>query len=288
MMMMGRRVPALVTSLVFANVLLSSAFTISPFTVRSTRLGESSFEDDFIDKQKTVSSSNKQDAATQSIGRHLKHQREVFDDLSEFFSSEEATPPEVVPVLRYLVKKMLQTMMQGKRDDEKYHVLDVGSGTGALFPFYLQAADEEGIQLEIKGIDLSPKMTECAAQNGKKLVQDSGKHSIQCETGDFVQKIMGVEYCKETLTGFGNGVVDDSTNAFRGEFDAVVINACFGNFLDSGTTGASFVHGRIEYPRMLLIQTLTLYIFTKRFCCYCGSNKPEEWWRFCNQSPFRR
>ena len=186
---------------------------------------EASFQDDFVDKQKKVSGNNKRDVEEPSVQDYLKHQREVFDDMSEFFNSDEATPPEVEPILFYLVKKTLAQTIEGK-EEKKVSLLDVGCGTGALFPWYLKAADELGIELDIKGLDLSPKMTMHANENGKKLIGDGGKHSIQCETGDFVEKVMGIDFCEKSLIGFDSGVTNDDTSVYRGVFDAVMINAC--------------------------------------------------------------
>ena len=231
-----------------------SAFVPTCNTNRlSVRVDESqsSFQEDFIDKQKNISDGKKKedaddnaddDAGTLSnVKNYLKHQQKCFDDMSEFFNSDEAIPPEVVPILHFMVKKALVESMEGKRKDEnededginnKLRILDVGCGTGALFPVYKEVADDLGIELEIQGLDLSPKMTKFAQENGKNIVEDS-LHSIACETGDFVQTIMGVEICGSTLTGFDNGVVDESTGKYRNVFDAVMINACFGNFFDT-------------------------------------------------------
>ena len=42
-----------------------------------------------------------------SLGDHLSHQQKIFDDMSEFFDSEEAIPEEVVPVLRHLTRRLV-------------------------------------------------------------------------------------------------------------------------------------------------------------------------------------
>jgi SAM-dependent methyltransferase len=192
---------------------------------------ESSYQDEFIDKQKAVSSGT-ENTSTESessltIQSYLKHQQKCFDDMSDFFNSDEATPPDVVPVLKLLVKKALVESTEGK-DDKKLSILDVGCGTGALFSTYLEVADDLGIELDITGLDLSPKMIEFATENVNKLLEEEGdgKHSIACETGDFVQTILGVEICNEALTGFDHGVVNEFTSEYRGMFDAVMINAC--------------------------------------------------------------
>mmetsp|Transcript_7931 Transcript_7931/g.12410 ORF Transcript_7931/g.12410 Transcript_7931/m.12410 type:complete len:527 (+) Transcript_7931:167-1747(+) len=196
----------------------------------------SSFDDDFVGMQKKVGE-NDSIATTYTIENHLSHQKKVFDEMATFFDSEEATPEEVKPVLRYLVKKTLNQIKTAKDNDEDkiFKILDVGCGTGALFPYYLEAANELQIRLNIVGLDLSPKMVEYATENSIKMLSGSdggSRHDIRCEAGDFVKTVMGVDYCEKSLTGFENGVVDEKTEKFREEFDAVVINACFGNFLD--------------------------------------------------------
>lgn len=199
---------------------------------RTFRHESSSFDDEFVEMQKTVG--EKSESRSQNIKDHLEHQKEVFDEMSSFFNSEDATPEEVKPVLHFLVKQAL-SQMKGERSGS-FDVLDVGCGTGALFPYYLEAADELDIELNIVGLDLSQKMIDCANEKVKNLLSDNSKHSIRCEVGDYVSKIMGVDLCKDTMSGFENGVINENTEAFRENFDGVVINACFGNFLDQGKT----------------------------------------------------
>ena len=224
--------------------------TTTTTTTSTSNLQESpsSFQEDFVAKQAKVSSGDKNEsgqASSASIQGHLDHQREVFNEMSEFFNSDEATPPEVEPILDFLVKKALlqsfesRLSVETKTEDEDgaqqsqpLRVLDVGCGTGALFSSYIKAANELGIELDIKGVDLSPKMIDFASVNSKKLVESNGKHAIDCETCDFVQRVMGVESCAPSLVGFDGGIVD-GTEGFRSAFDVCVINACFGNFFDS-------------------------------------------------------
>ena len=65
-----------------------------------------------------------------------------------FLNTEDAIPPEVVPILQWLTKKALSETITSrvKEDDDSdatavLKILDVGCGTGALFPFYLNAAN---------------------------------------------------------------------------------------------------------------------------------------------------
>ena len=237
-----------------SNAFSPSLGTTHPHTRRTTSTtsnlqeSPSSFQEDFVVKQKKVSSSNNNESAQATSVRvqgHLDHQREVFDEMSEFFNSDEATPPEVEPILDFLVKKALLQSIEsrleaktegedGAQQSQPLRVLDVGCGTGALFSSYIKAANELGIELDIKGVDLSPKMIDLARVNSQKLVEGNGKHTIDCEMCDFVQRVMGVESCTPSLVGFDGGIVD-GTEGFRGAFDVCVINACFGNFFDSNS-----------------------------------------------------
>jgi len=138
----------------------------------------------------------------------------------------------------------------GDATEEEYKILDVACGTGALFPYYLQAADKLGIRLSIVGLDLSPKMISMAKTNAEKLLLglpgNGTTHSFQFVLGDFVQTILGVGYETDyedrdtmragCLIGSGDGVEDELTKDHRGVYDAVVFNACFGNFYDQVAT----------------------------------------------------
>lgn len=230
---------------VFAPI--STSHGISKVT---TIMKESSFQEEFVDKQKSVSANNAKDAVTDAVENHLDHQKAVFDDMSDFFNSDEATPPEVVPVLNYLVKTALEQCIANQvleEDDDgsirKVKVLDIGCGTGALFDFYIKAANELGVELDITGLDLSPKMVDFANENAKALLESNdGEHSILCKSGDFVNSVMGIGgSVNESLVGFENGVMNDDTTEYRNQFDMVMINACFGNFFDlnSPTTAAA-------------------------------------------------
>ena len=208
-----------------------------------------------------------------TVEEHLKYQREVFDEKSVFFGSEDAVDEELVPVLTHLGKRVVEQMVQSRLDGEgkvddgedeglaierkKYTILDVGCGTGALFPYYLKAADNAGIDLSITGLDLSPKMISLAKKCGETLLTSLGegggsKHNFKFVEGDFVRTVLGEEYetknegegeengsgdkkRTDNLIGCGDGVEDELTEEYRGAYDAVVINACFGNFYDQGT-----------------------------------------------------
>ena len=126
--------------------------------------------------------------AGSSLTEHNKRQSAVFDEASAFFASADATPPDVVPLLREIVAAA--ELAPGSS------VLDVGTGTGALVPFYEELGLSQG---SITGVDLSPKMIAYAAE--------------RYPEANFL--------CADILAVSAPGA-----------FDAVVINACFGNMHD--------------------------------------------------------
>lgn len=197
-----------------------------------------------------------------SLSDHLAHQRDTFDSLADFFYSDEATPDDVRPILQSLVGRSLARMLEcedsaesGQKDEgnneddpaaapadsiSEYHILDIGCGVGALFPYYVEAADAMDIRLKVTGIDLSPKMTALAKSNADELMaeekeeEESGesagpRHTFDVVTGDFVEMILGAHYYE---LNDGVGYENDDTNQYRAVYDAVVVNACYGNFYD--------------------------------------------------------
>lgn len=118
---------------------------------------------------------------------HNAYQAKVFDEKSDFFASATATPPQVVP--------RLQRIAASCRLAPKTTLLDVGTGTGALLPFF----QESGADLsKVTGVDLSAGMLSFARQRFPQV--------------KFVQ--------------------DDVLNFTGGRYDRVVFNACFGNLYD--------------------------------------------------------
>ena len=173
-----------------------------------------------------------------SLDQHLRHQSKIFDEMAEFFNSDEAVPDDVKPVLKHMMGRLIKQMTESRfeqidrlenrkppeeRDDsisstqkqnKKYRILDVGCGTGALFPYYLEAANNNNLELQITGVDLSEKMSKMARINAESALDEKGgRHEFTIETSDFVEFVKGEELDK---------------------YDAVVINACFGNFFDQG------------------------------------------------------
>lgn len=169
---------------------------------------------DFIEKQRRTSASA--GAGTD----HYEHQVAVFDELSEWFASEDAVPDDLVPVYRSMVTLMLETTRssiaaglekrraQNVTEEElssTMRVLDVATGTGVFWPYLLEAADALDVKLDIQAVDLSPKMVEQAKTRATEL---SGPHSIAVEVANVE------EYACDT------------------KFDMILANACFGNFWD--------------------------------------------------------
>jgi 2-polyprenyl-3-methyl-5-hydroxy-6-metoxy-1,4-benzoquinol methylase len=204
---------------------------------------------------------------TNKVKYHLQRQEEVFDNLSDFFNSDDATPEDVKPLLSFIIQKALSDMIQcssgssddhdDDNDDQKpiYHVLDVGCGVGALFPFYVQEADKLGIRLHVTGIDLSSKMITCAKENANALlegkeVEGEKHHLFAFENKDFVQFALGDDDDddggdggdggnkydeQDRVLALYQGISNEQSDKQRGQYDAVVINACFGNFYNPGT-----------------------------------------------------
>jgi len=166
-------------------------------------------EKNLIDVQKETSVQfDKTLLSSSNEEQHLDHQREVFDEMSEFFASDEATAEEIVPILEFLCKRIL-SQVKHSRKSSKLNILDIGCGTGALFPFYVKAAEELNLSISITGVDLSPRMVQAAKKRLRLLLPASDSKIIE---GDFVALAK-------------DGMYED-------RYDCAVTNACFGNFFD--------------------------------------------------------
>ena len=285
-------------------------------------------------QQKDSILSSSSSSSKVSSYEHLNHQQEMFDNLASFFDSNESTPEEIKPILSYILHSILcdmihcyesgvkrqqqrrqQRQQQKETTEEQYYkkqqfkILDVGCGTGALFPFYIQQANKLDIELDIIGVDLSPKMIEYAIKNANHLLENDmeqkKKHSFNFVVGDFVELIMGKEYQQsiindnnEDVIGFDFGTVNEETSQYRGQFDAVVINACFGNFLNPGmicvyyniiTMLLSLVYYYfilIKKGLYILIILILFYILLS--CCIISIiSMSESRWYTCNYTSIR-
>jgi riboflavin kinase len=200
-------------------------------------------EDKLVKMQKETSSANRTETSdtVDAQKRFLKHQQAVFDDMSSYFSSNEAIPEEVVPVMEELSRRIIGRLVQAKAESARaeeeesenegglpvVRVCDIGCGTGALIPFLFEAADENGFSLDVTAVDLSPRMIALATKKrDDEWIQSYPKHSASFITGDFVSLILGDDY-KE-----GDGAENDETVPYRAQYDVVISNACFANFYD--------------------------------------------------------
>ena len=182
----------------------------------------------------------------------MNHQAQVFNAASDFFDSEDATPDDVKPILKYLMEKVLNDMVESKEGEScdenqtdelrsTYNILDIGCGTGALFPYYINAANSmmsDNSCIRITGVDLAPEMVRRARINAAVIIAEVGEkaHEIDVRQGDFVQLVLGDGYGNgELSSNKHNDIIENEKTAFyRRKFDAVVINSCFGNFFNEG------------------------------------------------------
>lgn len=196
-------------------------------------------QDKFTNMQKETSSKIRE---TDGEMDHLRHQQRVFDDLSTVFASGDTVPAALVPVYQHLAQNIMSTIQQQRvaqtpiqtdsKEDEPndiYRILDVATGTGAFYEYYMAAADDMSdtttaqMSLHITGVDLAPAMVELAVEHAAEVLlfdaksksvsesSRSGKHEISVVQGDIFQY-----------------AIDDDSQLF----DAIVANACFGNFCD--------------------------------------------------------
>ena len=185
---------------------------------------------------------------------HLARQIKTFDEMSDFFESDEATPDDVRPLLRQISRRALRTCIESRAEGrrsrgeedapvveeemtandikenimyiggENIKLIDVGCGTGALFEYYLESAEAYGVVLDIVAFDVSPKMVAGAERHAQDLLSSTKfaekGHRIRIVNEDFVSSVMERSESGEQSEYFG-------------KFDCVMINACFGNFFSS-------------------------------------------------------
>ena len=152
-----------------------------------------------------------------SQAEHVEHQRQVFDDMVDYFQDD--IPDDLVPTYKRLAQRIISSTIIAATefaDDgpDRFRILDVACGTGALFPFLIAALDRSNMTLDLTGVDLSSKMVACAKDRAEKL--NSNMHSIQMVNSD---------------------ILDYEPDE---KFDAIVANACFGNFYNSNAVLEKF------------------------------------------------
>jgi SAM-dependent methyltransferase len=185
---------------------------------------------------------------------YLDHQQAVFDEMSDFFGSNEATPPDVVPAMRHLSNAILKQ----QENKPTVKLMDVGCGTGALFPFYLDAAKALNISsLQITGVDLSPKMATLARQRAENLLKEGTKNLITIVDSNFVSLM-------------------DTEKEYQGAYNVVVANACFGNFFDIGESYHSSAAVHSCACLYTSHQHITLFVCRR---CFGGNGVVYKGWR---------
>jgi hypothetical protein len=122
-------IPMFLLLLLLLLLLLSLPTTMTAFSVvsrgrqlrllvrRTCSADNNSFEREFRQKQKTLSNTfhNKDTPNTSQQQQHVEHQTKVFNEMASFFASGEATPPEVVPVLKAMVDSLLSRVIDLRR-----------------------------------------------------------------------------------------------------------------------------------------------------------------------------
>jgi riboflavin kinase len=213
------------------NMVVSDGSSIDPPTV--------------VGKDRSSSISSEQE--------HLQRQLQVFasGNAIKFFSNrDEEVTPELEPVYRGLCGTILTSILDGRQatttattqnhdedggdntseergDDGPIvlTILDVACGTGVLWEFLIDEANKRSnLVLHITGVDLSPSMVTSGQDRSKELLTKSqegsgggSSHMIHVVQQDIVT------YCRHHLNG---------EHTLAGPYDAVILNACFGNFWD--------------------------------------------------------
>jgi len=173
----------------------------------------------------------------------LRRQKELFDEMAPFFASPEAIPtPQLVAVHQHLADRVIGLIGKGTTNRRRrIRILDAGCGTGAMFPYLLRAAkaaaagssssssyDGGGVRLalDVVGVDLSPKMTELARTYARQVLEEYYNDGNDDEgDGDGNDS-------RHTIQVVASDLMEYYTEDGSPLFDAVVANACFGNFLN--------------------------------------------------------
>jgi riboflavin kinase len=170
---------------------------------------------------------------------HLQYQQDTFDRKSDWFADrDKEVTPDLEAVYEAMAEDMLRQFLPQDGGDEEeeddssnltptrtrtLHILDVACGTGVLWEFLIDVANQANVQLKITGVDLSPLMAGHASNRAESLLEDEQKkneleHTIQVITSDIIA------FCASANDPKNNGIV----------YDGIILNACFGNFFNPG------------------------------------------------------
>jgi riboflavin kinase len=178
----------------------------------------------------------------------VERQRQVFDGMAKWFASDEAVPEDLHPTYRHLTNRIIHAcccdddmIVESGRapavEDNSNNgasngaprtlrLLDVGTGTGALIPFYEQAIQAHNHRhrrndvLRITGVDLSPNMIAEARHKYRHLLTEANAAKDVASPSSTVIDDFVVSNILEYVLPEGDA-----------KYDAIVLNACFGNFL---------------------------------------------------------
>ncbi|GKY95501.1 hypothetical protein MPSEU_000511800 [Mayamaea pseudoterrestris] len=202
----------------------SGTFDADEFAVRQQQLSrrqqlaEATKNEGSIENDEETNSAN---ASNTEKSKFLNHQRSVFDEFASYFASDEAVPPEVEPALRQICTRIIDQQVrhgnqesQQQEEQQPIRILDVACGTGVLHSYFLEAAGaaRSSRPLHITGLDLSPNMITKARE------RRHDNESLSNAKIDFVVS---------DILQYMNDETDESS-----KYDAVVMNACFGNFME--------------------------------------------------------
>ena len=173
----------------------------------------------------------------------LSLQRQTFDDMADWFASGQGIPDELIPIYQYLTRSILDSYRSSlppldRQEDDKeseplltdsnqpVRILDVACGAGALWDFLLRTKDDN-LDLDITGVDLSPKMVQVAQTKADTILSDKTLAGPQTTIRVVESDIL--DYCATDKSSS-----DENEKEISGSYDVVISNASFGNFFNPG------------------------------------------------------